>query len=211
MDRITRFAFLLLAAPAFALGAHLVAMAEPMPTDSMPAEAAEVATPNHDARHAAETMAANPEMMLAEPVDAAPSAPSFVTADKLLYARPDARLRAGPSTASSILTKLAADAPLHAIARSKDGAWWKVTLADKRVGYVHRNVVTNTPAAKMALLPIPTEPAPIPAAAATPVPASVHRSPGVLGFVTDAMNWIADKAGTTGTGRPSPKITRSTH
>jgi hypothetical protein len=206
MYRITHFACLLFGAVAFAHGAHLMAAADPMPT-----EADAAATPNHDPRHAAETVAANPEMILAEPVDAAPSTPSFVTVDKMLYARADARLRAGPSTAAGILAKLPADAPLHAVARSADGAWWKVSVADKRVGYVYRNVVTNAQAAKMVLLPVPTEPETMPVAAATPAPAPVRRSPGVLGFVTDAMNWLADKAGTTGTGRPSPKMTRSQH
>lgn len=214
MHRITHFACLLLGTVAFAHGAHLMAAADPLPTGAISTDGGAVATPNHDPRHAAETAAANPEtilpeMILAEPVDAAPSAPTFVTADKTLYAKGDARLRAGPSTAARILTKLAADVPLHAVARSTDGAWWKVSLADKRIGYVHRTVVTGTPAAKT-VLPATTAPATVSVAAAPP-PAPARRSQGVLGFVTDAMNWLADKAGTTGTGRPSPKMTRSQH
>jgi len=217
MHRITHFAFLLLAAVAFASGANLVAAAEPMPT-----EVAVVATPNHDPHHvspmwtvaapvSAETAAANPVILRAEPVVAAPSAPAFVAADNVLYARANARLRAAPSTAARIVAKLAANAPLRAIARSTDGAWWQVSLAappgqQVRTGYVHRDAVTADQVVKTKRLV-----ATAPVAAASPPPVPARRSQGPLDVVNDAMNWLANAAGTAGTGAPRPIVTRSEH
>ncbi len=125
----------------------------------MSTEGGEVATPNHDPHHVslmptaapvpAESAAWTPVILRAEPEVAAPPAPTFVTADNMLYARANARLRAAPSTAAGVLAKLAANAPLRAIARSTDGAWWQVSLAGKRTAYVHRDAVTKYRVATM--------------------------------------------------------------
>jgi Bacterial SH3 domain len=203
MHGIARFAFALLAAGTLAHGADLVAVADPMAT-----EVGEVATPNHDPHHVrliqagaapvpAETGAWNPVTLRAEPEVAGPS---FVAADTMLYARANARLRAAPSTAAAVVAKLAANAPLRAIARSTDGAWWQVSLADRRTGYVHQDAVTKYRMAKAKPMA-----ATAPVAAASPQPAPAQRSQGLLGLVDEAMNWLADVAGRGST----PKIIRA--
>jgi hypothetical protein len=177
----------------------------------LPVEVA-VATPNHDLQHGslmatvtapgpAETAGWSPEILRAEPEVAASPAPpanlAFVAADTVLYAKANARLRAAPSTAAGIVAKLADSAPLHAIARSTDGAWWQVSLADQsgpdqpgRTGYVHRDAVTKYQVVKLTP-PVTTAPV----AAAYPQPVSVRRSHGLLGAVDEAMNWLTDAAG----------------
>jgi hypothetical protein len=174
------------------------------PAPAAPAEAADIATPNHDPHHlgamqaaAAPASAATPpgttsadaETVRAEPVAAAPSAPVFVPADNTLYAKAYARLRAAPSTASDVMAKLAANAPLRATARSSDGLWWRVTLADRRIAYVHRDAVTEYQVATT----LPATTAPV-AAASPPPPVPVRRDRGPLGFVDQAINWIANVA-----------------
>jgi hypothetical protein len=204
MHGIRPFAFLLLAAVAFALGADLLA-AEPIPT-----EVIRIATPNHDPDHMssmrrAEAAAANPAILRAEPVVAAPSAPAFVAADNVIYARANARLRAAPSTAADVMAKLAANAPLQATARSKDGAWWQVSLAEGRTGYVHRDAVTKFTKFQVANSNPPAATAPVAAASAPPV--SWRRSQDPLVLVKQAMNWLADVAGRS--HGSAPKIVRA--
>jgi uncharacterized protein YgiM (DUF1202 family) len=116
---------------------------------------------------------------------------TFVDAETKLYAKENARLRAAPSTSAEILTKLTADAPLRAVARSSDGAWWKVSLDGGRTGYVHRNVVSKTRLATTQPAPAPM---PVIAVAATQ-PESAKRSDGLLGYVDQTMNWFVDTAG----------------
>jgi hypothetical protein len=186
----------------------------------LPGEVA-VATPNHDPQHGsltaivtaplpAETAGWSPEILRAEPEVAASPAPptnlAFVAADTVLYAKANARLRAAPSTAAGIVAKLADSAPLHAIARSTDGAWWQVALADQsgpdqpgRTGYVHRDAVTKYQVVKLTP-PVTTAPV----AAAYPQPVSVRRNQGLLGAVDEAMNWLTDAA-----GRPQGATTKS--
>jgi hypothetical protein len=151
-----------------------------------------VATPNHDAHrlHPMPSFALNPGALRAEPEAAAPPAPTFVGTDTTLYARDSARLRAVPSTAGDVLTKLAADTPLRAVARSTDRAWWRVSLADGRIGYVHRTAVTQYRMVKTEPL---AEPAPV-AVVSSPQPVSAGRRQGLLGYVDETMNWLADTA-----------------
>jgi uncharacterized protein YgiM (DUF1202 family) len=184
-------------------GATLVAAADPMRT-----RARGVATPNHDAHRvclmtpdmaSAEMVAWEPEILRAEPEAAAPA---FAVADTMLYAKANARLRAGPSTAAAVVVKLAADAPLRAIARSTDGAWWQVSLADERTGYVRRDAVTKIRVAKAKP---PAATAAVASVAAQPAPEPVRRSQGLFGFADEAMNWLTDVAGR---GSP-PKIIRT--
>ncbi len=155
------------------------------------ATAQTVATPNHDPNRVRPmpSFALNPESLRAQPEAAAGSAPVFVSADTMLYARDSARLRAAPSTAADILTKLAADAPLRAVARSIDRAWWRVSLADGRIGYVHRTAVSRSPVAKTN----PPAPAPI-VAVASPQPVPASGSDSLLAYVDETMNWFADAA-----------------
>ena len=209
MHGITRFAFVLLAAAAFAQGANLTAAADPLPMEGTPAEGIGAATPNHDPGHfslmgavaAAELVAANPVTLRAGPEAAESSAPAFVAADDRLYARANARLRAGPSTAADIVTKLPANAPLRAIARSADGTWWQVALADSRTGYVRRDVVNKY---RVAETKARAATAPVAAASPQPVPA---RRKGLLGRVDEAMNWLVDVTG--GSDGSAPKIIRA--
>jgi hypothetical protein len=149
---------------------------------------------------------------------AVPSAPDFVDADTTLYAKGNARLRAAPSTKADIVTKLAADAPLRATARSADSAWWQVSLADGRTGYVHRIAVSKDRLATKTLPPAPARAAtsqaaqaPVTAAArqqpAPLEPESTWRSQGqnLLGYVDKTMDWLVEKAGS---GSP-PKVIRT--
>jgi hypothetical protein len=149
------------------------------------------ATPNHDPRRVRPmpSFALNPVILRVEPEPAAPSAPAFVSADTTLYARDSARLRAAPSTAAHVLTKLAAEAPLRASARSTDGTWWRVSLADGRIGYVHRIAVIEYRVVKAK----PPASAPV-VADAPPQPVSTRRSQGLLGYVDQTMNWLAHTA-----------------
>jgi hypothetical protein len=177
-----------------------------------PTEVAEVATPNHDPHHVSLMPAAaaaiadgttpwNTVLLWAEPKAAEPSAPVFVAADTMLYARANARLRAAPSTTAGVLAKLVASAPLRAIARSTDGVWWQVSFAGMRTGYVHRDAVTKYPlvTAKPA--------ATAPVAAASPESAPTPSRQGLLGFADDAMNWLVDVVGQPH-GTP-PKVIRT--
>jgi hypothetical protein len=132
----------------------------------------------------------NPETLRAEPEAAAPSAPACVDVDTLLYARDTARLRAAPSTAADVLTKLAAHAPLRAVARSTDRVWWRVSLADGRIGYVHRSAVTQY---RMVRTKPADGPAPV-VALAPPQPGSARDSQDLLGYVDETVNWLADTA-----------------
>jgi hypothetical protein len=158
-----------------------------------PATAAPVATPNHDAHraHPVSSFALNPVALRAGPEPAAPPTPGFADADTTLYAKDRARLRAAPSTAAEILATLAADTPLRAVARSTDGAWWRVALADGGIGYIHRIAVTQHRVAKTT-----TTAAPAPIVAVAPAqPVSARHRQGLLGYVDKTMNWLADVAG----------------
>jgi hypothetical protein len=137
------------------------------------------------------SLALNPEGLRAEPEPAAPSAPDFVDTDTTLYARDSARLRAAPSTAGDVLTKLAADTQLRAVARSTDRAWWRVSLTDGRIGYVHRTAVTQYRVVKVKP---PAAPAPV-AAVSSPQPVSAGHRQGLLGYVDETMNWLTETAG----------------
>jgi hypothetical protein len=152
------------------------------------------------------TLRAEPEPVAAmpEPPAARPEpAPAFAAADKTLYARDRARLRAAPSTTADVLAELAADAPLRAVARSSDGAWWRVSLDGGRTGYIHRVAVTDVRAVKAKP---PAAPAPVFAVAA-PQPAPARRGQGLrdyLDYVDQTMTWLADQAG----GGSAPKMIR---
>ena len=168
------------------------ATAQPAPTTPPVATTAPLAAPNRGPSHVGPippitNAPATPAAPPAEPQPAASSAPAFASIDATLYARRNARLRAAPSTTADVLKKLAADAPLHAVARSADGAWWQVSLAGGRTGYVNRAAVSKERIAK----------AKPPAAASTTVaagPQPAQRSQGMLVYVDQAVSWINDAA-----------------
>jgi hypothetical protein len=135
------------------------------------------------------------------------SVPTFVAAHDVLYAKSSARLRAAPSTAADVVAKLASNVPLRTLARSTDGLWWQVALADGRTGYMHRDAVTPYRVAAK----LPSTPKPVAVAGPQPQPATPHAQ-GPLGFVGEAMNWLANAAGTAGAGAPTaPRAIRAQH
>ncbi|GAB2176090.1 hypothetical protein DLREEDagr8_16480 [Dongia sp. agr-C8] len=176
------------------------------------ASAAAAATPNHDPRHArpVPSFALDPVTLAAGPEPVPPStatfaavpepkptlapagkpkpAPTFVQAEALLYAKGSARLRAAPSTKADVLARLAVNSPLQAVARSSDGAWWRVALGGGRLGYVHEAAVSKDRVEAQ-----PQTAAPTSVAAATQ-PAPTREDQGLLGYVDETMDWLADKA-----------------
>jgi len=136
-------------------------------------------------------------------------APTFIATDTPLYAKGNARLRAAPSTGADVVTKLAADAPLRATARSSDGAWWRVSLAGGRIAYVNQAVVSQTRVVKaQPQQQATTASAPVTTAASRPVKAQPEwkrQSQEFFGYVDKSMSWLADQAG----GGPAPKVVRS--
>jgi hypothetical protein len=186
---------------------------KPQPVDSVASlivATGAVATPNHDPEHRrpAPSFALDPVTLHADPepatlaadATAAPASPAsappsgtvaFVHADTKLFAKGNARLRAAPSTSAEIVTKLAADAPLQAVARSSDGAWWQVSYDGGHTGYVHRNAVSKT---RIATSKPAAEPMPVVAVAATQ-PEPARRGDTLLGYVDQTMNWFVDTAG----------------
>jgi hypothetical protein len=183
---------------------------------SAAAQPADLATPNHGARHAAALRAAAAETVAAAPApvpsrvatDAAKpaeaDAPVFIAAGRSLYARPGSRMRAAPSTASGIVAKLATNAALRAIARSADGDWWQVALADGRTGYVHRQAISEAPI--LAKLPATTRPVTV--ATTRPAPRRQNGVKSGIGFVDEAMSWLSNAAAA---GGPAPKTVRTQH
>jgi len=218
MHGIARFVFVLLAGGTFAYSAYLVAAADPTPRN-----AGETATPNHDPHRttpvAAEAAAVptdlaawTPVLLRAEPEAAAPPVLDFVAADSVLYARANARLRAAPSTAADVVAKLSANAPLRAVARSSDGAWSQVSLADGRSGFVHRDAVTSY---RLATATVPSATVPAARAASTPAATprrsmTAHRSQDLLGLVDQAKDWLNDMADRAQSSPPK-KVIRATH
>jgi uncharacterized caspase-like protein/lipoprotein NlpI len=92
--------------------------------------------------------------------------PAIVATRAKLYARDKARLRAAPETGAAIVAQLAAGTLLDATGRSDDNAWWRVTLADGRSGFIAAAVVDTQ-------APEPPPPPPAPASVAAPDPEAV--------------------------------------
>jgi carboxyl-terminal processing protease len=84
-----------------------------------------------------------PQAELAPPPQAKGPLPEIVAATATLYARAKARLREAPAADAPIITRLAAGAPLQVTGRSADGAWWRVTSADGKAGFVAAVAVTD--------------------------------------------------------------------
>jgi tetratricopeptide (TPR) repeat protein len=97
--------------------------------------------------------------------------PAIVATTAKLYAKNKARLRDAPASEGAVLAQLPAGAPLDATGRSADGAWWRVTSADGRSGFVAASVVDtqSPPPPTAAVAPAPaTLPAPVTAKPAAP-------------------------------------------
>ena len=95
------------------------------------------------------------------------SPPTFDAVDRQVYARDQARLRAAPDKNAEVIDRAAANAAFKATGRSKDGAWWRIAMADGRTGYIAGSVVSEQPI----LAAITPTPIPAPTAAApAPVP-----------------------------------------
>ncbi|WP_395019024.1 caspase family protein [Dongia sp.] len=137
---------------------------------------------------AAEPAQAEPPVLrLAE----AGAAPAFVTQTRSLFAKPGSRLRAEPSKDAAILAKLPANAELHAVARSKDGAWWQVATRAGAIAYVHAEAVSDFRAAR----PLPAPRMPVAAAQQAAQPAAGKRAGTGIGLVDNALNWLEAASG----------------
>lgn len=199
--------------PSFALS-MMTLRAEPepasLPTPSTPAVSA--AVPSAPALPSSAA-----DLTPTDPAPALPAAaPAFSATNAMVYAKGGARLRASPSATAFVLTRLPADLPLRAVARSTDGAWWQVALAGGRTGYVHRDAVNDLKIAKAkpsatASTTTGTASAPVFAVASpesAPRPRPVRRDDslrGYLDYMDQTMTWLADQAG----GGAPPKIVRS--
>jgi carboxyl-terminal processing protease len=95
-----------------------------------------------DARQGAQP--AEPAVQTATPTPSDPEL-SFITLDQTMYARPGGQLRAQPSTAAKLVSKLKANTELSVSGLSTDGEWWRVALADGRSGYLHSSMVLEQP------------------------------------------------------------------
>ncbi len=110
--------------------------------------------------------------------------PEIVATTAKLYARGKARLRDAPATAGAVLAQLAAGTSLDATGRSADGAWWRVTLADGRSGFVAAAVVDATaPPPPAVAAPPPAPVAAVAPAAPAPDPETAAVEPGREHFV----------------------------
>jgi hypothetical protein len=183
--------------------------------DAPQQQVADAATPNHDPHHETLVRTAAASVALTQPVAvaapaseeikpvAASSVPTFVTLHNALYAKSNARLRAAPSTTAEVVAKLTANAPLRGVARSTDGVWWQVALADGRTAYARRDAVTEYHVASK--LPATT----MPVALAAQQPKPVRRMSGAVGLVDQAMGWLANVAASSGPGGTAPRVIRT--
>jgi len=131
------------------------------------------------------------------------AAPVFLAQTRSLFAKSGSRLRAEPSTDAAILAKLPANAEIRAVARSKDGDWWKVATRQGATAYVHSDAVTDFRAAK-------PKPATTQAAATHPVSAIAPRpAPAAtgIGVVDQALGWLSSVSAK---GRPASQPIRAT-
>jgi uncharacterized caspase-like protein len=119
-------------------------------------------------------------------------APPFLTLTRSLFAKPGSRLRAEPSKDAAILAKLPANAELRAVARSKDGVWWRVATRQGVTAYVHADAVSDFRAAKP-----PAAAAAKPAAVrpATTATNAAARSGTGIGVIDNALNWLGATSG----------------
>ncbi|MDQ7248560.1 caspase family protein [Dongia sedimenti] len=103
-------------------------------------------------------------------LNVAPKAPlpAIVATTAKLYARDQARLREAPSIDAPVVARLAASQALEATGRSTDSAWWRVQLADGRIGFVAASVVSDRPPPPPPPQAAAAKPAALPAVAAPP-------------------------------------------
>jgi len=73
--------------------------------------------------------------------------PDFAGVDAKVYAKSSARVRSSPDKNAAVLAKVATNTELAATGKTADGAWWRVTLADGRTGYLAGSLVSDKPVA----------------------------------------------------------------
>jgi len=149
--------------------------------------------------------AAKPEEVAAATVTPAAIPTSvFVEMDHSLYAKPGSRLRAEPSTDAAIVARLPVNTEVHAIARSKDGAWWEVATANG-TAYVHAQAVSEVRVATAPSIPSSQR---VAVAAQQPqqiLTRSAAPSTGIV-LVDQALGWLSQ---TSQTGKPAPDAVRA--
>ena len=130
--------------------------------------------------------------------------PVFVAMTRSLFAKSGSRLRAEPSKDASVVAKLPANAEIHAVARSKDGAWYEVATQQGRTAYIHADAVSTYHAAK------PKPPAaPVQTVSYAPKPVAktpVAKSKTGIAVVDQALNWLQTNSGK---GQPAPDTVRA--
>jgi tetratricopeptide (TPR) repeat protein len=134
---------------------------------------------------------------------------TFEAEDMTVYAKNGGQVRAAPSPQAPLIVKLETDADVHATGLSSDHRWWRVEVADGRIGYMHHSVVDDDPAAEpepVTPLPATTEPAPrLPATTppATPLPATTAPATSLPATTIPATSLPA----TTAPATPRPAAT----
>lgn len=83
----------------------------------------------------------------AQPTQQAALAPqvAIVALNQTVYAKNDGRVRAAPDGKADIITQFPPNAEITATGQTSDRKWWRVALADGRVGYMHKSVVSEQP------------------------------------------------------------------
>jgi lipoprotein NlpI len=153
------------------------------PASPAPAEpkAAAPATPQPAATEPAATEPAATEPTMPPAAAAQPAAPEPVPAPGMtfeaknvtVYAKDGGQVRAKPDPKAALVIKLKTNTEVQATGLSKDRRWWRVEVADGRVGYMHHSVVSDRPETA-APLPAaePTMPLPATTPPATPLPST---------------------------------------
>jgi Flp pilus assembly protein TadD len=103
---------------------------------------------------------------------------TFEAKDETVYARDGGQVRAKPDPKAALVVKLEPDTEVQATGLSSDRRWWRVEIADGRVGYMHHSVVSNSPeSVTEPTMPLPaTTPPTLPATtpSTTPLPSTTQ-------------------------------------
>ena len=141
----------------------------------------------------------------AENDGAADTKPVFLAMTRSLFAKSGSRLRAEPSTASSVVAKLPANAEIHAVARSKDGTWYEVATKQGQTAFIHADAVTDFRAAKppkqswASVQTVSYSPQPV-------VTGPVGKAKTGIGVIDQALNWLQTNSGK---GHSAPDTVRA--
>jgi hypothetical protein len=94
----------------------------------------------------------------------------FAAKNAAVYAKNGGQVRAEPDPRAALVIQLTTGTELHATGRSPDGRWWRVELADGKIGYMHHSVVRDRPEQATE----PTAPLPATTLPATTLPATTQ-------------------------------------